>query len=122
MENEYKKAGLASIARGSVIENVDYELEKLVASCLDPNVVAKAKRKLVLTITVEPNHDRSQAQLSWSTKVILPPDAPGIEQLYISNNGDAFVHTPEQLTFEMFEQESVETVAKTLSLKAGGKQ
>ena len=106
-EKEYEVASLRNIAQGEAIAAFDFELKKAIENCMDINTEANAARTVSLKVKIKPNNDRNQAIISFQASSSLPPDAPGLDTLFLTTTNEgptAFVHTPEQMTFEDYVQ------------------
>jgi hypothetical protein len=103
----YEAAGLGTIARGEIISQADFQLEKAIANCLDPNTDAKAPRTVTIKITLKPDAKRQQAEVSYTVDLKTPSDATGTDQiLFRQSDARGFVPKGEQLGFDM-EAESI---------------
>jgi len=101
MDEKFKLASLQSIAGGEAIAQFDFQLNRAIENCLDVNTEAKAKRQVVLKVTILPTEDRKSAMVTFNAEAKLPGDRPGIEQLHFAKN-EAFVNTAHQMTFDDF--------------------
>ena len=61
---------------GAVQEKFSQAMHELAEDVLDPNKKAKAKRKVTITLTVEPNEERDIAGMSVDVKTSLAPNNP----------------------------------------------
>jgi len=75
---------LDTIDGGALMELVGAELRKIADNIQDPNIKADAKRKLVITVEVLPNENRSQADLTYGTKTTMPSPKGGKTFAYIA--------------------------------------
>lgn len=75
MEND-ARSSLLQMAKGAIQERVDYEVTRVVDNLLDMNTEAKAKRKVVLTITMTADDDRRVVKVEASAKSSLAPVTP----------------------------------------------
>ena len=55
---EDTRTSILQMARGAIMERIDYEMTKVVDNILDPNTEATAKRKVQLTIEFRPDSNR----------------------------------------------------------------
>lgn len=94
------QASMASIAMGEFLSHCDFQLQKAIENCLDPNTEAKAVRTINIKIQLKPNQNRSAAELMFSVDTKLPSDSVGIDQVFLRSDGKGFVSKAEQLTFE----------------------
>lgn len=70
------RSSLLQMAKGAIQERVDYEVTRVVDNLLDINTEAKAKRKVVLTITMTADDDRRVVKVEASAKSTLAPVTP----------------------------------------------
>lgn len=69
----FEITSLSEMANGAVNERFNYELQKVVENICDPNTDPKKKRKITLTMVIEPDAKREQAHISIETKTTLAP-------------------------------------------------
>lgn len=55
---ERSTKSILEMARGAILERVDYEMAKILDNILDANTKATAKRKMTLTLTFAPDDER----------------------------------------------------------------
>lgn len=65
---------LSEIAHGAVQVKLDRAMTSVAQNILDPNTTVKAKRKVIITITIAPDETRSTAQIEVGTKTTLAPE------------------------------------------------
>ena len=82
------KKSILEMAMGAIAEIKDYEVERVVANIMDPNTAATAKRKIVLTLTFEPDDYRQQVGMSVQAKTTLAPVQPVRAALCITKGRD----------------------------------
>lgn len=87
MEND-TRSSLLQMAKGAIQERVDYEVTRVVDNLLDMNTEAKAKRKVVLTITMATDDDRRVVKVEASAKSTLAPVTPIGTSLVITADGN----------------------------------
>lgn len=75
---------ILEMARGAFLERVDYEMPKVIDNILDSNTKPTAKRKMVLTITFEPDEERQNINVNFSCKTTLAPTNPARTSLYVA--------------------------------------
>lgn len=68
-----QKVSILQAMQGAINEHVDYEMKKVIDNILDINTEAKKKRKIVVTLELTPDEDRSMIGLSVSAKATLAP-------------------------------------------------
>ncbi|EFB76048.1 hypothetical protein SUBVAR_05832 [Subdoligranulum variabile DSM 15176] len=64
------------MAMGGIAEVVDREVDRVICNVLDPSTKATAKRKIVLTLTFNPDETRSRLDMDVQAKSTLAPVAP----------------------------------------------
>ncbi len=79
----FEITSLSEMANGAVNERFNYELQKVVENICDPNTDPKKKRKITLTMVIEPDAKREQAHISIETKTTLAPYQPDLTTLII---------------------------------------
>ena len=67
---------LDTIMDGTLSEKFQQELPKLLQNVYDPETSAKAKRSMVITISIVPSPDRKAADLASMSRQSLPPRYP----------------------------------------------
>ena len=99
MGNNYVQLCLEAIDGGNAIKQVNYQLTKAIENMLDPNTMSKAKRQVILTITIVPDEQRQSAVVAYQAVSKLPADSPGVDMLTIgSNRKTAFIHDKNQMS------------------------
>lgn len=112
MYEEVKKS-ILEMARGAFLEQVDYEMAKVIDNILDPNTKATGKRKITVTVELAPDDSRAKIAVSFSTKLALVPTNPLTTSLYVlgdSGTGEMCVvemvpQIPGQIALNGTEQE-----------------
>lgn len=61
---EDTRTSILQMARGAIMERIDYEMTKVVDNILDPNTEATAKRKVQLTIEFRPDSNRQTVSVA----------------------------------------------------------
>lgn len=79
----FEITSLSEMANGAVNERFNYELQKVVENICDPNTDPKKKRKITLTMVIEPDAKREQAHISIETKTTLAPAQSDLTTLII---------------------------------------
>jgi hypothetical protein len=100
---QFKEATLQTIADGKAIEQVNFELKRVLENCTDPNTAAKVTRIVTLKIKITPSEDRKRAEIAFQAESKIAPDAAGSDQLYFGQGG-VFVSSAKQLTFDDYEE------------------
>lgn len=75
---------LANLAGGSLMECASAELRKICENIADPNCKADAKRKLQITIQIEPDETRQLARVTYEVKSSIPGPDAGKTMAYIA--------------------------------------
>lgn len=88
MTTNDQRSSLLQMAKGAIQERVDYEVTRVVDNLLDMNTEAKAKRKVVLTITMTADDDRRVVKVEASAKSMLAPVTPIGTSLVITADGN----------------------------------
>ncbi|GHV35035.1 hypothetical protein FACS1894187_06860 [Synergistales bacterium] len=68
MLNEKQRASILDMARGAIIERVDYEMGRIIQNILDPNTDPRKTRKITVELTFVPSADRSFIQVGATAK------------------------------------------------------
>lgn len=101
------------MARGAIIERVDYEAMKVFENIEDPNTEYKTKRKIQVTLVFETDDDsRESVRMSTQVRSTLAPTAPISTNLYMVRDEantplivEAVRQTPGQLDMDGAEAE-----------------
>ncbi len=112
-QNDTRKS-IMEMGRGSFMERVDYEMDKVIDNILDVNTKATAKRKVTVTLEFTPDDKRTNVGVSVTAKSTLAATNPVKTNLYIAGekaNGSIQVvemvpNIPGQLSMEDDEQEA----------------
>lgn len=67
------KKSILEMARGAIMERVNYDMNAVIENILDPNTKATAKRKLTLTLEFTPDDKRETIMVSATSKQSLAP-------------------------------------------------
>ncbi len=84
--NEKMSKSILEMARGAIMERVDYEMAKVTDNILDANTKASAKRKLTLTLELTPDDERRNISVSVITKSTLAPTNAVKTSLYVTGD------------------------------------
>lgn len=112
MDGESKKS-ILEMARGGFLEQVDYEMAKVIDNILDPNTKATGKRRITVTMELIPDDSRTKIAVSFATKLGLVATNPLTTSLYVLGDGytgevcvvEAVPQIPGQLGLNGAEQE-----------------
>ena len=67
MNEQNRSDSLLEMARGAILERVDYEAARVAENIEDPNTDIKAKRKIQITLTFKASADRETVQMDLGT-------------------------------------------------------
>ncbi len=117
MNEQNRSDSLLEMARGAILERVDYEAARVAENIEDPNTDCKAKRKIQITLTFMPGADRETVQMETIVKTTLAPMMPVSTSLYMvrDDQGDPMIveavrQTPGQLDMSGGEAEEPKIV------------
>ena len=82
------KVSILQMARGAIDELVDYETTRVINNITDPNTKATAKRKITITLELQPDDSRRQIQVSAQAKSTLAAPNPVTTSLYVTADGN----------------------------------
>lgn len=91
---------ILEMARGGFLEQVDYEMAKVIDNILDPNTKATGKRKVTITMELTPDDSRRNISVSFITKLGLVPTNALTTTLYVTGENS----TGEMQVVEMVPQ------------------
>ena len=103
---------IMELARGGILEMVDYEMTKVIENIQDPNCKAVAERSITVTLKLTPDDSRSMAVVSATASSKLVPTNPVVSSLLIQRyKGENMVtevgaNMPGQMDLEGKEQET----------------
>ncbi len=86
MQSEEKVKSILEMARGGIMERVDYEMSKIVENILDENTKATGVRELTLKIKFVPDDKREVVSTNTVASVKLQPTNPIVTALYIGKD------------------------------------
>lgn len=92
---------LESIKDGAVKERFARQLRRVLDNIGDPNTDATATRKLVVTVSLTPNKDRTAADLDTEVDVKLAPPKTIESSVILTTRGNT-VHAREPRQVSMF--------------------
>jgi hypothetical protein len=100
---------LASLARGSLEEQFNYELKRVLENIYDPNTEPEKKRKITIEMLFEPDSDREIVKISVKTKSVLVTAKPINSKFVLGRQEDGTIAAtefvsdiPGQIDFEQF--------------------
>jgi hypothetical protein len=85
---------LANIGDGTAVERVNEAIGLALNNCLDKSTKATAKRKVVLTLTLEPDEDRDMLYTFVEVKLGFPFETPGAGKAFVQTDaatGETYV-------------------------------
>jgi len=77
---------ILEMARGAILERVDYEMESILKNILDVNTVASKKRVLTVRLEITPDSERKNLSIKSFAKSKLEPTNPVVLSLYIAHD------------------------------------
>ena len=101
MTRGYTKLTAESLGNGDAISQLNGELNRAVENILDINTDPGAVRKVMLTVKITPvkGKERQEYMLEFQASSKLPPDAAGVQTLFLGE-GKGFISEMEQLSFD----------------------
>lgn len=93
--NEEARKSILEMARGGVLERVDYEMPKVLENIFDANTKPTAKRKVTITVELTPDEDRQTITVDYIVKSALAPTNPVRTMLYAANDDTVIEMTPQ---------------------------
>ena len=93
-----QEKSILEMARGALMERADYEMKRIVANILDANTNPTAKRKMTITMTIEPDADRKNIAVAFEAKSTLTPTNPVKTTLYIAGESSEGVPQVVEMT------------------------
>lgn len=108
------RKSIMEMARGAIMERVDYEMSRVIDNIMDFNTKAAAKRKITVTLEFTPDDNRNNITVSAVAKSTLAPTNPVKTSLYVAgqrSNGSMQVaemvpNIPGQMDLDGEEQEA----------------
>ena len=91
MHNEEKMKSILEMAKGGIMERVDYEMSKIIENILDENTKATGVRELTLKIKFVPDDKREIIQTSTVASTKLQPTNPIVTSLYVGKDQNGVV-------------------------------
>ena len=68
-----RNMNIANIANGALVEQVDIEIERVLANIMDPNTDTKIQRKITIVLNFKCDDDRDVSDVRFITKSVLAP-------------------------------------------------
>jgi hypothetical protein len=98
---------LTNLGDGAAVEKFQEELEKVVQNVLDPNTDPKAKREVVLKVTIHPDADRSWTSIKIEALAKLAPNTAFATRAFVGLDRKtgrvvACEDNPNQMTIDDF--------------------
>lgn len=112
-DQQYESKSIMEMARGAILERVDFEMERVLDNILDANTSPTAKRRLTVSLDLLPSADRKTIIVKATAKSVLAPTEPVVTSLAMSGmpgTGEATVYEmtpqiPGQYSFDGAVQE-----------------
>lgn len=86
---------ILEMARGGVMERVDYEMAKVMDNIFDANTKPTAKRKVTVTVELTPDEERQSINVNYVVKSTLAATNPVRTMLYASDGENVVEMTPQ---------------------------
>ena len=83
-----RSTSILQMVNGAIQERVDREVGKVVENILDVNTDPVAKRKVVLTIELQPDENRQAIKMKANVKSALAPATPNGNTFAITADGN----------------------------------
>ena len=99
MKDAFEVASLETIAGGDAVAQMNFQLQKAIENCRDPNTEPTAVRKITLTITLKPDNNREKVECKFQASAKLAADAHGKDLLHLSRTA-AYVNQARQMNFD----------------------
>lgn len=101
---------IADIAHGEIVNKLNNALVEAAANIRDPNTDATAKRKIVLTLTLDPAKDRSSfaTDIKCETKLAAPASTEAIVFISQKINGEIVLSVRDERQEPLFNGETRE--------------
>lgn len=100
MNDQYEKKSIIEMARGAILERVDFEVERILENIQDANTSPTAKRKLTVSLELIPASDRKTIIVKATAKSVLTPTEPVVTSLALGG----MPGTGESMVYEMTPQ------------------
>lgn len=107
--NPETQKSILQMARGAIMERVDYEMSRVLDNILDVNTDPTKKRKVTLTLELKPDDERTTIAVSVTAKSTLAPTNPVVTSLYVADGQNVVEMVPQipgQMGIDGPEQES----------------
>jgi hypothetical protein len=104
---EKTRLSLPTLGSGAAVERFDEALQAVLSNIMDPNTPWNRKRQVVLTVTLEPNIDRSMASVGIECTAKLAQPTGYDTQAFLGveeGRAVAFEHDPHQLQLGLDEK------------------
>ncbi|HJE44447.1 replication terminator protein [Levilactobacillus namurensis] len=86
---------LSELANGAIQEKLDHALKDVMTNILDPNTEAKKKRKITITLTMEPGENRDTLTLDAQVKATLVPEDSATTTVLVGRNDAGYIEANE---------------------------
>lgn len=105
-----KQKSILEMARGALLERADYELNRIIDNIMDPNTPATKKRKLVVSIELAPDENRTMIAIAASAKSTLAVTTPISSVFSVCADKDGVPTIKEMVVDDAPEQEILPAV------------
>lgn len=113
MQDAENRKSIMEMARGAIMERVDYEMTRVVDNIMDYNTKATAKRKITVTLEFVPDDNRGNVIVSATAKSTLATTNPVKTSLYVAGDrtkghvrvAEMVPNIPGQMNFDGEEEE-----------------
>lgn len=95
-----RKLDPSKLAGGAVSERLEIEMQKVLENVADPNTPWKKKRKIQITVTVDPNEKRDLGTVAIDVKTTLAPAHAIPATIMIGTDGSSKIVGRELLSGE----------------------
>ena len=89
---------LDDLMEGALTSRFNRCFDELLRNVFDPNTDPEKKRKIILTVTVQPNKDRTSASFSTDIKTVTAPPITLSQMVLIARDDDGNVVAQEVTT------------------------
>ena len=83
-----KEVNILELGQGAIQEQINGEVNRIMANVLDPNTDAKTARKLTITLTFKPDENREVVSCSAQAKSNLAPVKAITTSLIVESDKD----------------------------------
>lgn len=102
------RKSILEMCNGAFQERADYEMSRLIENIMDANTSPTAKRKLTITLELQPDDSRQNISVKCNVKSQLAATNPVVTMLYAASEDQVVEMVPQipgQVAFDGTEQE-----------------